>query len=53
MLTGTAPRVEQLDEEPGLWEFLSQHQVKLVTAARDQQLTDRRARVQVNIYPLP
>jgi hypothetical protein len=38
---------DQLDGDPGLWEFLSEDQVRLVTLAREHQLADRRARVQV------
>jgi hypothetical protein len=40
---------DQLDGDPGLWEFLSPDQVRLVTLAREHQLADRRARVQVRL----
>jgi hypothetical protein len=40
---------DQLDGDPGLWEFLSQEQVRLVTLAREHQLADRRTRVQVRL----
>jgi hypothetical protein len=41
---------DQLDGDPGLWEFLSPDQVRLVTLAREHQLADRRARVQVRHF---
>ncbi len=41
---------DQLDGDPGLWEFLSQEQVRLVTLAREHQLADRRVRVQVRHF---
>jgi hypothetical protein len=41
---------DQLDGDPGLWEFLTQEQVRLVTLAREHQLADRRARVQVRHF---